>query len=118
MYALHNFPMQDVILRKADVNTDYDKIDKMYSMWAQDYRAAGDTCDTGKAIVDKLFSGRHTQVYIVEVLGKTAGFMVLQKEAAAITIDIVYVLPKYRKLGLATQLYQTAISNFGVSVVK
>ena len=117
MYALHNFPMQDVFLREADVNTDYNTMCTIEAMWAQDYRAAGDTCNTGKAIVDKLFSGRHTKVYIVEVLGKTAGFMVLQKQAAAITIDIVYVLPKYRKRGLATQLYQTAISNFGAEQI-
>lgn len=117
MYALHNFPMQDVILREADVNTDYDTMCTIEAMWARDYRAAGDTCNTGKAIVDKLFSGRHTKVYIVEVLGKTASFMVLQKQAAAITIDIVYVLPKYRQRGLATQLYQTAISNFGAEQI-
>ena len=117
MYALHKFSMQDVVLREADVNTDYDKICTIEAMWARDYRAAGDTCNTGKAIVDKLFSDRNTKVYIVEVLGKTAGFMVLQKQAAAITIDIVYVLPKYRKLGLATQLYQTAISHFGAEQI-
>lgn len=113
MYAKHNFNIeheQKVNFRKAASARDIEAAYKMGKNWYKDYIAAGDFALDYASISDLEDAAKDGDLVIATSDNKYAGFAELKRCNGKVVINVVYVLPKFRRMGIAKALYQHLIN--------
>lgn len=94
----------------------------MFNEFVEDYRKNGDPFRTNTNTGESYFNeqGANRTSYALNYQGEDAGFIVLRNEdiASHCMIEVVYVKPKFRKLGLAALMYRWAIVQKNATLIE
>jgi hypothetical protein len=94
----------------------------MFNEFVEDYRKNGDPFRTVTNTGESYFNeeGANRTSYALNYQGQDAGFIVLRNEDMPrhCMIEVVYVKPKFRKLGLAALMYRWAIVQKNATLIE
>ncbi len=105
-----------VTVRLAHSEKDIDVIFKMFKLWVKDYNKAG---DFGQALSAKEIKSNvlKNNFVVLIYLGKYAGFSQL-KRCGNVTIKVIYITPRFRKIGLSGILYRHLIESYDATEIE
>lgn len=121
MYAKHNFKTkekQNIIFRKAVSQRDIEIVYKMGKNWYKDYLAAGDFASKYASITELESAAKQRKLVVVISDNKYAGFAELKVCAGKTIINVVYVLPTFRRKGIAKSLYKHLMNQCGATEIE
>ena len=121
MYAKHNFKTkekQNIIFRKAVSQRDIEIVYKMGKNWYKDYLAAGDFASKYASITELESAAKQRKLVVVISDNKYAGFAELKVCAGKTIINVVYVLPTFRRKGIAKLLYKHLMNQCGATEIE
>lgn len=121
MYAKHNFKLeekQNANFRKAASKNDINAAFKMGKYWYKEYLSAGDFALSYASISELEIAAKNGELIIVTSENKYAGFADLKICNGKTVINVVYVLPKFRRKGVGKSLYQHLINQCGATEIE
>jgi GNAT superfamily N-acetyltransferase len=93
----------------------------MFNQFVEDYRKNGDPFRTATNTGESYFTeqGANRTSYAISYQGQDAGFIVIRNENSRNSmIEVVYVKPEFRNLGLGALMYRWAILEKGATLIE
>ena len=94
-----------------------DEFKKLVYMWVRDYRASGDICCDAPLLYQYILQ-TDVSTLIATVNHQIIGFLSVASSNGVNTIKISYILPQFRNNGVATKLYENAITTLGAEEIE
>lgn len=121
MYAKHDFKTEtkhNIVFRKAVSKRDIEMVHIMGKCWYEDYLKAGDFASSyGK--IPQLTKAAQKKLLVLVIVGrKIVGFAELKICEGTTVINVVYVVPSFRRTGIAEALYRYLLNECGATEIE